>query len=281
MHISLVCNIPHTLAVFYTIKCVLVQRRVYSCPVNSYYVISTLMWWWTTLFAVPTAVQSSPAEDVFIWDRPSLWCEQGGQPGVQERLSIWCSVIGLFVQLRAERVWPSDRGTECWKQNLWLGPEPHSALDKGVSSVVLPRALFVCPLRPCREIGLCNRMLATRGMKSLSVDGPWCVGVPGSSWAKSESKQMSLFRGSILWGWSSRDVSESLRRRLYLVRFSMPVKDEKESVTIRYEAQWFSLYAFGDKSEELPGKSCFCDLNLGKLCSLILRKLEKGEHLDK
>lgn len=199
------------------------------------------MWWWTALFAVPIIVQSSTAEEVFKQHRPSLWCEQGGQLGVQGRLAIRCRVMGLFAQRRAEWVWPVDRGTlrEGWLQNLWLGPEPHSALDKGLSvcpSVVL--SALVCPLRPLRETGLCNRMLATRGMKSLRVDVLGCEGTPGSSWAKSESnKQRSLFRGSILGGRSSRGVRESLRRRLYLVRFSMPVEDETESVTIRYAAQ--------------------------------------------
>lgn len=35
------------------------------------------------------------------------------------------------------------------------------------------------------------------------------------------------------------------------------------------------------RSEELPGRSPVCDLNLGKVCSLIIRELGKGEHWDK
>lgn len=35
------------------------------------------------------------------------------------------------------------------------------------------------------------------------------------------------------------------------------------------------------KGDELPGKSPVCDLNLGKVCSLIIRELDKGEHWDK
>lgn len=191
------------------------------------------MSWWTALFAVRIAVHSSTAEQVSKQHRPSLCCEQGGQLWVKGRPAIRCRVMGLFVQLRAEWVkfWPVDRDSlrEGWLQNLWLGLKSHSVLDKGLSvcpSVVWSLAVTVCPLRPCREIGLCNRMFATRGMKSLRVDGPWCVGVPGSSRAKSESKQRSLFRDRILLGRSSRDISESLRRRLYLVRFSMPVEEE-------------------------------------------------------
>lgn len=244
----------------------------------------TLMWWWTALLPVPTTVRSPFAEEIFTQHRPPLWCEQGGYPGVQGRLAIRCRVIGLFVQSKAGwiRFWPVDRGAlrEAWVQNLSVLPEPHSVLDKGLSVgalMLLPLAVSVCPFRPCREIGLCSRMLAMRGMKSLRVDGPWCVVIPSPSWLKSESKQRSCFRGNIPWEFSSRDVGESLRSRLYLVRFSIPVEDEKESVRIKSAALLFSLYWLSD----LPGRSPVCDFNLDKVCSLIIRKQSKGERWNK
>ncbi len=41
-------------------------------------------------------------------------------------------------------------------------------------------------------------------------------------------------------------------------------------------------YVWNDyKSGELPGKSPVCDLNLDKVCSLIIREQDKGEHWDK
>ena len=218
------------------------------------------MWWWTALFA---------AEEVFKQHKPSLCCAQVGQLG---RLAIRCRVMGLLVQLRAEG--PVDRGTlrEGWLQNLWSGPEPHSVVDKGLS--VGPA---VCPLRARRETGLCNRMLAMRGMKSLRVEGPWWVGAPGSSWAKSESKQRSLFRGR-----SSRDVRESLRRRLYLLRFSMPVDNERRVGIRRSTVIFIHTGMCNDQTtDELPGKSPVCDLILGKVCSLIIWELDREEHWDK
>lgn len=35
------------------------------------------------------------------------------------------------------------------------------------------------------------------------------------------------------------------------------------------------------KSTEVPGKSPDCDLNLGRVCSLIIRALDNREHWDK
>lgn len=34
-------------------------------------------------------------------------------------------------------------------------------------------------------------------------------------------------------------------------------------------------------TDGLPGKSPVCDLNLGKVCSLIIWELDRGEHWDK
>lgn len=195
------------------------------------------MWWWTTVFAVPTTA-SSTAEEVFKERRPNSG--QGGQPGVQGRLAMRCKVIGLFVQHRAKWLWfwTADGGTlrAGLLQNLWLGPEPHSVLDEGLSvcpSVALSPSVLVCPLRHSNEMGLCNRMFAARGMKSFRVDEPWCEGILGSSSAKSKVRQRSFLRDGIVGGRSSRDVSESLRRRVYLVRFSIPGKGKREGVKIR------------------------------------------------
>lgn len=190
------------------------------------------MWWWTTLPAVPTSA-SSAAEEVFKQHR--LIAEQGGQPGVQGRLAILCRVMGRLVQHSAV-----DGGTlrEGWLQNLWLRPEAHSALDKGL--LLRPPVTLspsACPLKPSREIGLWSRMFATLGMKSLRVDDSLGEGIPRSSWAKSVAMQKSLLRGSSPEGRSSREVSESLRRRVYLVRFSMPVEDEMRESVSRHAVQ--------------------------------------------
>lgn len=143
--------------------------------------------------------------------------------------------MGLFVQLRAELV---GRGSlrEGWLRNVLLGLGSHSVRDRGLSvgPSVVPSLLVTRtpPLRPCREIGLWSLRFATRGMKSLRVEGSWCEGVPGSSRAKSEPKQRSRFRDRFLLGRSSRDCTESLCRRLYLVRLSMPVEDERCSIHV-------------------------------------------------
>lgn len=157
----------------------------------------TLMLWWTD------PLGRSPA-GVSRQQGSSLGREQG-QPNLDWRLLIRCRLMGLFVPLKVEG--PPDRGSV----------EPVSLWS--------PRAVWslaVCPLRlPW------GAALPMGGVKPLSLEPSWWSAVPGSSRAKSESMQRSLLRAKILWGRSSRDASESLRRRLYLARRSMPAERSK------------------------------------------------------
>lgn len=196
------------------------QQKTVFCAQQSVFgservMISTLMSWWTTLFAIC----SSAAWAAFKQHTSSLCCMQGAQRWVWVRPAIRCRVMGLFVQLRAQWVERGSPGEKGRLHSLSLGPKSHPVQDKGLSLCPSETAR---PPRPCRETGLCNRIFATRGMKFLTADVPWCMGVPGPSTAKSASMQRSSFKDRILLGQSSRDATESLRKRLYLVRFSMP-----------------------------------------------------------
>lgn len=60
----------------------------------------------------------------------------------------------------------------------------------------------------------------------------------------------------------------------------MPVEDERECYNHICSTVIFIVVIMSDdyKSGELPGKSPVCDLNLGEVCSLIIRELDKREH---
>ena len=179
-------------------------------PCTSHVSTGTWMWWWTD--PLPVCAVCAPAA-VSRKQRPSLRWQQA-RPNLGGRLLTRRRVTGLFVPLGAEGAAGRGSAEHGGLQSLWLARVRSQSV-----SWWSPRAVWSPVVSSPRPRG--------GAVKPPSLGPSWWSGVPGSNRAKSESMQRSFLRVKILWGRSSKEASESLRSRLYLVRRSMPTERRK------------------------------------------------------